>query len=84
MEIVNFDIIPVNWIWKKIFFMPPSQQLPLRFATLGMNDSSLLNNNGGIIISILTVTVLFSLTFTVRQIKRHKKTERVRDLSHKL
>jgi len=84
MQIANFDIIPVSWIWKKIFFMPPSQSLPLRFATLGMNDSSLFNNNGGIIVSIVTLILLYTITGAVTKMKKICKNQRILDLSRKL
>jgi len=84
MEIANFDIIPVSWIWNKLFFMPPSQALPLRFATLGLTDSSLLNNNGSIIVSMVTLILLYTITGIVAKIKKSSKNHKIRELSHKL
>jgi len=84
MEIANFDIIPVSWIWNKLFFMPPSQALPLRFATLGLTDSSLFNNNGGIIVSMVTLILIYTITGLVTKMKRACKNQTTRDLSHKL
>jgi len=84
MEIANFDIIPVSWIWNKLFFMPPSQALPLRFATLRLTDSSLFNNNGGIIVSMVTLILLYTITGTVTKMKKACKNQKIRDLSQKL
>jgi hypothetical protein len=39
LEIANFDVLPMQDIWKKIFYMPPCQALSSRFVTVGMQDS---------------------------------------------
>ena len=39
LEIANFDVVPMQDIWSKIFYMPPSQALSSRFVTVGMQDS---------------------------------------------
>ena len=84
MEIANFDLIPVSWIWRKIFFMPPSQQLPLRFATLGLTDSPLFSNNGGIIVSLVTLILLFTIKGIVFQMKKATKSHKIKHLSQRL
>jgi hypothetical protein len=64
--------------------MPPSQELPLRFANLGFTDSSLFNNNGGIIVSMVTLILLYTITGAVTKMKKACKNQKTRDLSHKL
>ena len=39
LEIANFDVVPMQDIWGKMFYMPPSQALSSRFVTVGMQDS---------------------------------------------
>jgi len=31
-QIASFDLIPVTWVWEQFFYMPPSQELELRFS----------------------------------------------------
>lgn len=84
MEIASFDIIPMSWVWGKIFYMPPSQPLPLRYATVGIEDSSLIGNIGSIFISLLIVILLFALAMMARQFKKCSKSSKSKEFSHSL
>jgi uncharacterized membrane protein len=84
MEIASFDIIPMSWVWAKMFYMPPSQSLPLRYSTVGIEDSSLIGNIGSIFISLLVVILLFALAIMARQFKKCCKGQKTKDFSRSI
>lgn len=69
MEIASFDIIPVNWIWEKLFYLPPYQTLSMRFVAVGIKDSSLIGNIGSIFITVIAVVLLFGAASILQKTK---------------
>jgi len=80
MQIASFDLVPVNWIWEKIFYLPPYQPLGLRFATVGVSDSSLINNIGSIFLMVIASILLFGLGSAIRKIRANKAVSIFRNL----
>ena len=73
MEIATFDIIQVGKFWEKIFYMPPAQQLSMRFVTVGITDSLYANNTGSIPIVVLSIFLLFMFSSMLKKVNISKK-----------
>jgi len=69
-EIASFDLVPVDKIWNKIFYMPPSHTLDLRFAQLGIEEACLIGNIGSVSLSLLAIGLLLLLAEIVERLKR--------------
>ena len=83
MEIATFDIIPVTWIWEKIFFLAPYETLSMRYATVGIEHSGLINNIGSIFLTVIAVVILFALASVLqRGLKKFKKIKSFRRYVH--
>ena len=57
-QIASFDLIPVTWLWEQMFYMPPSQELELRFSQVGFEDSNFIGVVGSLFLSVLAACLL--------------------------
>ena len=39
LEIANFDMLPVQDLWNKVFYMPPCYPLAAQYVSIGMQDN---------------------------------------------
>ena len=66
-QIANFDILPVGWVYEKIFYMPPGDPLSANFAAVGFGDMYFVNNLGSVLLSILGFLILQVLALILTQ-----------------
>ena len=72
LEIANFDVVPMQDIWGKMFYMPPSQALSSRFVTVGMQDSQFVGNLGSMFLTIVLVQILMLIAYLTKLLKKTK------------
>ena len=69
LEIANFDVLPVQNIWGKIFYMPPCYQLEARYNAVGMGDTQFVGNIGSLFVSIIIVQLMMIVAVITFQLK---------------
>ena len=69
-QIANFDILPVGYVYEKIFYMPTLPALNPNFAAVGFNDTYFINNLGSILLSILGFLGLQALAMLFKKFKK--------------
>jgi hypothetical protein len=51
-------MLPVGWVYEKIFYMPPGNPLSANFAAVGFGDMYFVNNLGSVLLSIFGFLLL--------------------------
>ena len=73
LEIANFDVLPVQDIWGRIFYMPPCYQLGARYNAVGMGDTQFVGNIGSLFVSLIIVQLMMIAAVITFQLKRYTK-----------
>ena len=80
LEIANFDVLPVQDIWGKIFFMPPCYQLETRYNAVGMGDTQFVGNIGSLFVTVIIVQLIMVVAILTFQLKRTTKLTQFKNL----
>ena len=78
LEIANFDVLPVQNIWGKIFYMPPCYQLEARYNAVGMGDTQFVGNIGSLFVTIIIVQLMMIVAVIAFQLKGCIKQQRLK------
>ena len=66
-QIANFDILPVTFVYEKLFDMPPGDALNANFDAVGFGDMYFVNNMGSLLLSIFGFIALQAIIVVLLQ-----------------
>ena len=81
MKLAAFDMIPIEFLYDKIFDLPPTEPLSSNFEAVGFESLYIIYNLGSITLITLSIPLLMLI---LRVMLRFSLNNRIEDFAHKM